>query len=82
MNKINPRILIVFGAVVFVYFVIYPEDVRAIFAPIASVMPLLASVLGLSQTVSPWLYMVIAVGIATWGIVRVWGRQEAGRRIT
>ncbi len=72
MNRINPRILFVLGALVFAYFVMYPEDVSAVIAPIASVMQL-------SQTVSPWLYMVIGVGIVTWGIVRVWGRAETSQ---
>ena len=70
--KANPGVLTALGALVFAYFVIYPEDVKAITTPIASVVEL-------SQTVSPWLYMVIAVSIVTWGIVRVWGRREVNQ---
>ncbi len=69
MNRITPRILFVPGALVFVYFVMYPEDLSSVIAPIASILQL-------SQSVSPWLYMVIGVGIITWGIVRVWGGQK------
>ena len=70
--KANPGVLTALGALLFAYFVIYPEDVKAIATPIASVVEL-------SQTVSPWLYMVIAVSIVTWGIVRVWGRREVNQ---
>jgi hypothetical protein len=34
----------------------------------------------LSHSLSPWLYMLIAVGIVTWGIVSVWGRKDGGSR--
>jgi hypothetical protein len=70
--KTNPVILTSLGALAFVYFVMFPEDLKAITAPIAVVLEL-------SQSPSPWLYMVIAVGIVTWGIVSVWGRKEAER---
>ena len=69
MNRINPRIPIALGALAFVYFVIYPEDAKAVVAPITSVVEL-------SQTVSPWLYMVVAVGIVTWGMLRSVGTAE------
>ena len=72
MTKINPRILMVFGALIFAYFVLYPEDVKAVTAPIAALLEL-------SQSPSPWLYMVVAVGIVTWGVVRTWGRHETLR---
>jgi hypothetical protein len=70
--KTTPRILTALGALAFVYFVLYPEDVKAVLAPIASVIEL-------SQTVSPWLYLVIAVGIVAWAVVRVWGRRAPDR---
>lgn len=64
------RIVATLGVLAYVYFVMYPEDVRAILAPIAAVLEL-------SQSPSPWLYMVIAVGIVAWAIVRAWGRERA-----
>lgn len=64
------RIAAVLGALAFVYFVMYPEDVKAILAPVAAVLEL-------SQTPSPWLYLVIAVGIVVWGGVRVLARKNA-----
>ena len=72
MKSIHLRILIAFAALVFVYFVMYPEDMEAVIAPIATIFKL-------SHSPSPWLYMVVAVGIVIWGVVRVWGRREAIR---
>jgi len=40
MYRIKPRILVALGALVFVYFVIYPEDVNAVIAPIAPILGL------------------------------------------
>jgi hypothetical protein len=71
-SKTSLRILTALGALVFVYFVMYPEDAKAITAPVAAVLEL-------SQSPSPWLYMLVAVGIVTWGIVRVWGWRETRR---
>jgi hypothetical protein len=71
-SKTNRRILAVLGALVFIYFVMYPEDVKALTAPVAAL-------LDLSQSPAPWFYMVVAVGIVTWGVVRVWGRGEVKR---
>ena len=64
------RITATLGGLGFVYFVMYPEDAKAITAPVAAVLEL-------SHTPSPWLYMLIAVSIVTWGVVRAWGRQKA-----
>jgi uncharacterized membrane protein (DUF4010 family) len=55
---------------VFIYFVVFPDDVKKVAAPIAAVLEL-------SQVVSPWLYMVAAVGLVAWVIVRIWGRKSA-----
>jgi hypothetical protein len=55
---------------VFIYFVVFPDDVEKVAAPIAAVLEL-------SQVVSPWLYMVAAVGLVAWVIVKIWGRKPA-----
>jgi len=57
-------------ALVFTYFVVFPDDVKTVTAPIAAVLEL-------SQVVSPWLYMVAAVGSVAWVIVKIWGRKPA-----
>ena len=73
--------LVTVGVVVLAYFLVFPEDVKAVVAPVAAMVEGIAapvnSVLQLSTSVSPWLYGVIAVGIVAWAIVRVWGGRAA-----
>ena len=73
--------LVTVGVVVLAYFLVFPEDVKAVVAPVAAMVEgiaaPLASVLQLSTSVSPWLYGVIAAGIVAWTIVRVWGGRAA-----
>jgi hypothetical protein len=52
--------------VVFAYFIAYPEDASTVTAPVAIV-------LRLSEAVSRWLYLVIAVSVIAWAVVRTWG---------
>jgi hypothetical protein len=61
-------VLLMLIALAFTYFVVFPDDVKTVTAPIAVVLEL-------SQVVSPWLYMVAAVGLVAWVIVKVWGRK-------
>jgi len=51
------------------YFVAYPEDAQAITAP-------MATFLGLTTAISPWLYGVAAVGIFAIAVVKTWGSRE------
>ena len=37
---------------------------------------LAASVLTLSDVISPWLYATAIAGIATWAVTRVWGKPD------
>ncbi len=53
------------------YFVSYPEDAQAIATP-------MATFLGLTTAVSPWLYGVVAVAIIAKAVVKTWsGRAGA-----
>jgi hypothetical protein len=61
-------VLLVLIALAFTYFVVFPDDVKTVTAPIAAVLEL-------SQVVSPWLYMVASVGIVAWVIVKIWGTK-------
>jgi hypothetical protein len=67
MESISGLMLI---TLVFAYFVVFPNDVQTVTAPIAAVLEL-------SQVVSPWLYMVAAVGLVAWVIVKIWGWKPA-----
>ncbi len=62
------RELVVLG-VVLAYFVIFPDDLTAVLAPAREV-------LGLTNTLSPWAYIVVAAGIIAWAIVRCFGRSR------
>jgi hypothetical protein len=61
-------VLLMLMALAFTYFVVFPDDVKTATAPIAAVLEL-------SQVVSPWFYMVAAVGSVAWVIGKVWGRK-------
>jgi hypothetical protein len=50
------------------YFVVYPQDFAAVLAPVKEL-------LALSNSVSPWLYGVVAVAILAWTLAGVWGRR-------
>lgn len=50
----------------FAYFVSYPEDAEAIIKPIATVM-------SLTEVISPSFYGVVAVGIIAIAIFKTWG---------
>jgi hypothetical protein len=52
------------------YFVSYPEDAQAVTTP-------MATFLGLTTAVSPWLYGVVAVGIIANAMIKTWGGQAA-----
>jgi len=59
----------ILGAVAFVYFVMFPQDLDSVLSP-------LGKVLALSTAVAPWLYLVVGSAILAWVIVRVWGRRS------
>ena len=52
----NKRYIAVLILALLAYFVSYPEDAQAVTTPVATF-------LGLTTAVSPWLYGVVAVGI-------------------
>ena len=54
----------VLGAMAFVYFVVFPQDLTAV-----------KRVLALSSAVSPALYGLIAIAILCWTAVRIWGTR-------
>ncbi len=65
-----PRWLRVFGlllVLLFVYLIVFPDDIPALIAP-------LERVFGLTGAVAFGAYMVIAVAIFSWAIVRAWRR--------
>jgi Na+-driven multidrug efflux pump len=68
MSTESKRWMIV-AAVVLAYFIIFPDDLSAVFAPAREI-------LSLTNVVSPWLYVVLASGIIAWALVRCFGRSR------
>jgi Sec-independent protein secretion pathway component TatC len=66
--SIESRRWVIVAGVVLAYFVLIPADLPAILAPAREV-------LSLTQSISPWLYMVVASGIIAWALVRCFGRS-------
>ena len=50
------------------YFVLFPQDLATLINP-------LEQLLQLSQSVSPWLYGLLGVGLVCWTVDRIWGRS-------
>ena len=57
------------GSLVVAYFVLFPEDLATLVNP-------LEQLLRLTQVVSPWLYALIGVGVLSWTLNRIWGRNS------
>jgi Na+-driven multidrug efflux pump len=68
MSTESRRYTIVAG-VVLAYFVIFPDDLTTVLAPAREI-------LSLTNTISPWLYVVLASGIIAWALVRCFGRSR------
>jgi Na+-driven multidrug efflux pump len=68
MSTESRRYTIVAG-VVLAYFVIFPDDLTAVLAPAREI-------LSLTNTISPWLYVVLASVIIAWALVRCFGRSR------
>ena len=55
----------VVAAVALVYFIVFPDDVRAIVLP-------LETLLAVSYSISPWLYGLAAVALVCWTLRRIY----------
>jgi hypothetical protein len=66
--SIETRRWVIVAGVIIAYFVLNPADLPAVLAPAREVLTL-------TQSISPWLYMVVAVGIIAWALVRCFGRS-------
>jgi Sec-independent protein secretion pathway component TatC len=66
--SIESRRWVIVAGVVLAYFVLMPADLPAVLASAREV-------LSLTQSISPWLYMVVAAGIIARALVRCFGRS-------
>ena len=66
----------VLGFFAFVYFVIYPEDIEVLFTPLVFLVEAFSVpvkiVLGLSESISPWLYGTAIAAMLCWTATRLW----------
>ena len=67
----RPRLVL--GAALLSYFVIYPEDLQTLLAPVHPVLETVEAALNLAHAVSPWFYGLAASAILAWTVNRVWG---------
>jgi Na+-driven multidrug efflux pump len=58
----------ILAVVAFAYFVAFPEDVSAILTPVEGV-------LGLTNAVSPWLYVLLGAGVIARALTQCFGRS-------
>ncbi len=71
LNKITSLAapLTIASIFVFIYFVVFPDDMLRVTTPIATLF-------NVSNSVSPWLYGVIAAVILACTITKVWGHKQ------
>lgn len=65
----------ILGGAAFAYFVVFPEDVHAVTAPLGNLLEFVGRILELTGSISPWLYGVVAVGLVCWTAVCLWGKK-------
>jgi hypothetical protein len=63
------RWVLLWVAIVMAYFVAYPGDAKAVAEPVATFLEL-------TNAVSPWFYIVIAVAILAFAIIKTWGPRR------
>lgn len=64
----DPNCLVA-ASTVFVYFIIFPEDLTTLLSPVTTLLKL-------TNAASPWLYGLVAVGAIMWFVERHWGRRH------
>ncbi len=71
--RLTPQALLWFGLVL-VYFVLYPRDLSALLAPVESLSGVAVVLLGVTTSVSPWLYGFASVCVVAWTAVCITDR--------
>ena len=70
---------IILPALVVVYFLAFPADLKGLIGLVTDVLILtsvaLNEVLALSSAVSPWLYILLSVVILSRTVTRIWGHK-------
>ncbi len=69
------RPIVILAALVFVYFVVFPADLQTLIEPLSVAVTFIGAILVLSESVSPWLYMLLAVAVLSRTATRIWARR-------
>lgn len=70
ITRIAPQTFLCSGLVL-VYFVLYPQDLSALLAPVDEVASVLTRILGITTSVSPWLFVVASVCALCWTAIHI-----------
>lgn len=74
------RPLVILPALIVVYFLVFPADLKVLIGPPTEVLILasaaLTKVLALSRDISPWLYMLLSVVILGRTVTHIWGHRS------
>lgn len=71
--RLSPQVLL-WSGLVLVYFVLYPRDLSALFAPVESLSGVASVLLQVTTSVSPWLYGFASVCVVAWTALRITDR--------
>jgi hypothetical protein len=74
-----PRILI-WCMLLLVYFILYPQDITALLAPVDALCAVAMRLLGITMSISPWLYMFASVCVIAWTALCIMDRMAAKSR--
>lgn len=77
--RLTPQALL-WSGLVLVYFVLYPQDLSALLAPVESLSAIAMRLLGVTKSISPWLYVFASVGVIAWTAVCITDRIVAKNR--
>ncbi len=67
LRKLDRRVILAVAALA--YFVVYPDELSAILAS-------MENVLSITNSVSPWLYLLIGTAVIAWTLTRIFGRSK------
>ena len=71
--RLTPQALL-WSGLVLVYFVLYPQDLFALLTPVESLSAVAMRLLGITTSISPWLYGFASVCVIAWTAVCITDR--------
>lgn len=71
--RLTPQALL-WSGLILVYFVLYPQDLVALLAPVESLSAVAMRLLGITTSISPWLYAFASVCVVAWTAICITDR--------